>query len=326
MAALSERPLIPRLTPIMSLHPDIAAFLDLVADSGNPPFHTLSPKQARAAYEASSQMLDEPIANDATALSITCRDGHPLELRRYQGEESLSPTLLYFHGGGYLLGSLDSHDSLCQSIAQATGYTVLAVDYRLAPEHKFPTAFHDAEDAYCWLLKHGKEVGLDTSRIAVGGDSVGGTLATALCISARDNGWHLPRCQILLYPCTSAWQDSESHRRYAQGYLLEADTLQWMFGHYLNSDEERHDWRFAPLEAAELNNLPPAFIALAEHDPLVDEGIAYVNRLQQANVNTQLTVYPGMVHDFARLGSITPDATGQVRADIAKALQHHLVN
>lgn len=114
-------------------------------------------------------MLDEPISNAATSLSITCRDGHRIELRRYQGEESLSPALLYFHGGGYLLGSLDSHDSLCQSIAQASGYTVMAVDYRLAPEHKFPTAFNDAEDAYCWLLKHGEAMGIDTSRIAVGG-------------------------------------------------------------------------------------------------------------------------------------------------------------
>lgn len=326
MAALSERPLIPRFTTIMSLHPDIAAFLDLVADSGSPPFHSLSPQQARTAYEASSQMLDEPVSHNAETLSIKCRDGHQLELRRYQGKEAISPTLLYFHGGGYLLGSLDSHDTLCQSIAQMAGYTVLAVDYRLAPEHKFPTAFHDAEDAYCWLLEHGEGIGINTSCIAVGGDSVGGTLATALCMSARDNDWAPPRCQILLYPCTSAWQDSESHRRYAQGYLLEADTLQWMFSHYLNSSEERHDWRFAPLEAAELKNLPPAFIALAEHDPLVDEGISYVNRLQEANVDTQLTIYPGMVHDFARLGSITPDATGQVRADIAKALQHHLVN
>ncbi|WP_136068015.1 alpha/beta hydrolase [Modicisalibacter radicis] len=310
----------------MALHPDIAAFLELVADSGNPPLHTLTPQQARTAYETSSQMLDEPPSPGATTLSVTCRDGHRLELRRYQGTDILSPTLLYFHGGGYTLGSLDSHDTLCRAIARESGCTVLAVAYRLAPEHKFPTAFHDAQDAYLWLLQHGTEIDVDITRIAVGGDSVGGTLATALCLAARDNGWPPPRCQVLLYPCTSAWQDSESHRRYAQGHLLEGDTLQWMFGHYLNSDADRLDWRFAPLEASDLTKLPPAFIALADHDPLIDEGVAYANRLQADGVDTQLTIYPGMIHDFARLGGIVPEAAQQARRDIAQALRQYLFN
>lgn len=308
----------------MALHPDIAAFLELVANSGAPPLHTLTPQQARDYYAATSQVLDEPPSTEPSPLSITCRDGHRLDLRRYEGMEPQAPALLYFHGGGYTVGNLDSHDTLCRALAHESGCTVLSVDYRLAPEHKFPTAFHDAEDAYRWLMQHGNEIDIDTTRIAVGGDSVGGTLATALCLAARDHDWLPPRCQVLLYPCTSAQQDSESHRRFARGHLLEADTLQWMFGHYLNSDAERHDWRFAPLEADDLRKLPPAFIALADHDPLIDEGIAYANRLQSSGVDARLTIYPGMVHDFARLGGIVPDVARQVRKDVASALRQHL--
>jgi acetyl esterase len=233
--------------------------------------------------------------------------------------ESLLPALLYFHGGGYCVGSLDSHDSLCRAIAALTPCCVLSAAYRLAPEHPFPTAVEDALDAYQWLLANGLEYGIDTQHIAVGGDSAGGTLATVITIATRDSGGPQPVLQVLLYPCTSASQDTESHRRLARGYLLEAPTLQWMFNNYLTNEVNRKDWRFAPLEAPDLTGVAPAFIALAEYDPLVDEGTEYANKLKAAGVPTQLKVYPGMTHDFARLGNIVADGE-HVRRDIASAL------
>jgi acetyl esterase len=197
---------------------------------------------------------------------------------------------------------------------------VLNVGYRLAPEHPFPTAVHDAQDAYQWLLSNGPAHGIDSRRIAVGGDSAGGTLATGLTIAAREIGWPRPVFQTLLYPCTSAWQDTDSHRSLAKGYLLEAPTLQWMFSNYLTSERDRTDWRFAPLEASDLTGLAPAFIALAEYDPLMDEGIEYASRLKEAGVPIQLKIYEGMTHDFARLTNIVNDAS-KVREEVAQQLR-----
>lgn len=313
----------------MPLDSDLAAFLELVEagiDNGAQPLHQLSPARARVQYDNSTLALDAEgmdIAN-AQSIEIPCRDGSRIDARLYipaipAHDGSLLPALLYFHGGGYCVGGLDSHDSLCRALASLTPCCVLSVAYRLAPEHKFPTAVDDAQDAYRWLLSNGSTCGIDTRRIAVGGDSAGGTLATGLTITARDGEWPQPVLQVLLYPCTSAWQDTGSHSRLAQGYLLEAPTLQWMFSNYLRDAADRMDWRFAPLEAIDLGKLAPAFIALAEYDPLVDEGVAYADRLKAAGVPTQLKVYEGMTHDFARLGNIVNEAE-LVRRDMAQAL------
>jgi len=240
--------------------------------------------------------------------------------RLYRGAAGPSaPVLLFFHGGGYVLGGLDSHDSLCRDLAAQGRCAVLAVDYRRAPEYRFPTAFHDAEDALAWLRAHAPAHGLYAARLAVGGDSVGGTLAAALCLAERDAGRPQPVLQLLLYPCTAAWQDTASHQRLAHGHLLEADTLQWMFGHYLRSDADRADWRFAPLQADSLHGLAPACLALAEFDPLLDEGQAYATRLAEAGVPVDLRVYEGMVHDFGRLGAVTTEA-GRLRHELGAVL------
>ncbi|MDQ3187078.1 MAG: alpha/beta hydrolase [Pseudomonadota bacterium] len=314
----------------MPLDQDLAAFLELVEAgiaNGAQPLRELTPPNARAAYDASALALDSRgmEAVSVNSINIPCRDGDQINARFYApaSSEPLDgvslPALLYFHGGGYCVGSLDSHDSLCRALATLTPCCVLSVAYRLAPEHKFPTAVHDAQDAYQWLLSNGPAYGIDTQCIAVGGDSAGGTLATGLTIAARDTGWPQPVLQVLLYPCTSAWQNTRSHNRFAHGHLLEATTLQWMFNHYLRNSEDRMDWRFAPLETANLDGLAPAFLVLAEYDPLVDEGIAYANKLKASGVHTRLKVYGGMIHDFARLGNIVRDA-GVVREDIAHAL------
>lgn len=314
----------------MPLDVDLAAFLELVESnllSGEKSaMYTLTPQKARQEYDDSTLALDVPgpeIENIAT-VTIPCRDGHAIPARLYKpdrlnGMTEPWPVLLYFHGGGYCIGGLDSHDSLCRSLAAATPCCVLHVAYRLAPEYRFPIAVFDAQDAYRWVLAHGKVHGLDAARLAVGGDSAGGTLATGLAIAAREENWPQPVCQVLLYPCTSAWQDTASHQRLAEGYLLEAKTLQWMFNHYLRTDADRTDWRFAPLQTADLTQLAPAFLALAEFDPLIDEGVAYAERLQAAGVAVRTKIYSGMIHDFARLGNIV-DAAEQVRQDIAHEL------
>lgn len=304
----------------MPLHTDLEAFLDLANENGSPPMWTLTPPNARDAYNKSTHILDTPGAAVLVEdIPLQCTDGHHVLMRLYRSrnESSPQPAVLYFHGGGYVVGCLDSHDSLCRDLAHYSTCAVLAVDYRLAPEHKFPTAFNDAADALNWLKNHGSEHGLDPSRVIYSGDSVGGTLATALCIQAKKQGKTQPLLQLLLYPCTSAHQDLPSHTRYATGYLLEKRTLQWMLQHYLRSASDRMDWRFAPLEAENLSELAPAHIVLAEFDPLLDEGMAYAEKLRAAGVPTTLRVYDGMVHDFARLGNVV---------DEVQAFRHELAN
>ncbi|WON74757.1 alpha/beta hydrolase [Nitrosospira sp. Is2] len=312
----------------MPLDPDLAAFLELVdagIGNGARPLHEMPVSDARLQYDASTLALDSEGMEVASVSSICIRsrDGKEIDARLYvpavPSPGRLLPALLYFHGGGYCVGSLDSHDSLCRTLAALTPCCVLSVAYRLAPEHPFPTAVHDAQDAYQWLLANGPASGIDTQNIAVGGDSAGGTLATVITITLRDSGGPQPKLQVLLYPCTSASQDTESHRRLAGGYLLEAPTLQWMFSNYLANEADRKDWRFAPLETPDLTGVAPAFIALAEYDPLVDEGMKYADKLKAAGVTTQLRVYPGMTHDFARLGNIVAEGA-QVRRDIASML------
>ncbi len=313
----------------MPLHPDLDAFLDLMDTgfaSGRPLMHEMSIDHARAEYDRASQTIDQSgdEVGAIQSIEIPSRDQQVIAARLYIPKPVSTapeawPALLYFHGGGYCIGGLESHDSLCRAICQRAQSIVIAVDYRLAPEHKFPTAFHDAEDAYLWLALHAADFAIDPSRVAVGGDSAGGTLAATLAITAKQAGWQQPLLQILLYPCTSSQQDTPSHRALAEGYMLEAETLQWMFGNYLRSPQDRLDWRFAPLQAQDIADIAPAWIALAEFDLLRDEGIQYAEKLKQAGVTTTLKIYPSMIHDFARLGNIVPDAN-QLRDDIAQVL------
>jgi acetyl esterase len=308
----------------MPLHPDLEAFLELAnaPGAGRLRIDQMTVEQARAAYDRSTLALDPPGDDvEVRAIDVPVRDGSHVAARLYRGnpDGSPGPVLLFFHGGGYVLGGLDSHDSLCRSLALGAPCDVLAVDYRRAPERRFPTAFLDAEDALAWLRAHGAGDGLDVRRLAVGGDSVGGTLAAALCIAEREAARPQPVLQLLLYPCTAPRQDSASHERLAAGYLLERETLQWMFDQYLRSPGDRQDWRFAPLAADSLSGLAPAHVVLAEYDPLVDEGALYAERLAAAGVPVELKAYAGMVHDFARLGNVTEEAA-TLRRDLGQAL------
>ena len=215
--------------------------------------------------------------------------------------------LLYTHGGGFTIGSVATHDILCRELARLAGCMVVSLDYRLAPEHRFPTASNDAWDALQWLAANAERLGADPQRLAVGGDSAGGTLAAVNAILARDAGLPLA-LQLLIYPGCAAHQDTPSHTTFARGLVLEEPAISWFFGNYVQSRAEREDWRFAPLHAPDVDGVAPAWIGLAECDPLVDEGIAYADKLRLAGVQVDLDIYRGVTHEFIKMGRAIPEA------------------
>ena len=311
--------------PHALLTPTMRHVLDRIARARQLPMHALTPQQARQAYEMGSGMLD--IASHKLErvqdLQIPAHDGHALSARLYApvqaSAEHLLPVLLYFHGGGFTIGSVATHEALCRRLSHLAHCAVLSVDYRLAPEHKFPCAANDAWDALQWLAAQAASLGLDRQRIAVGGDSAGGTLAAVSAVQARDAGLPLV-LQLLFYPGCAAHQDAPSHQTFAQGFVLEESHISWFFNHYLNTPTEREDWRFAPLLAPDVEGVAPAWIGLAECDPLVDEGVMYADKLRAAGVAVDLEIYRGVVHEFIKMGRLIPEAL-QAHADAARALE-----
>ncbi|WP_303230737.1 alpha/beta hydrolase [Comamonas kerstersii] len=293
-----------------------------MARANRPHLHTLTPEQARAAYEAGAGVLE--IASKALPrvedIAIPARDGTQLHARLYAPSTAQPlPVLLYLHGGGFTIGSVATHDTLCRELAFQAGCAVVSLDYRLAPEHKFPTAINDAWDALQWLHQQGQTLGLDSSCMAVGGDSAGGTLAAACALLARDAGLPL-QLQLLIYPGTCAHQDTDSHLRYATGLVLEREGIHWFFNHYVRDAADREDWRFAPLLAPDVEGVAPAFFCLAELDPLVDEGVQYADMLRMADVPVELEIYKGVTHEFVKMGRAIAEAR-QAHADMAAALR-----
>ena len=294
--------------------------LDAIRRANRPPFYTLTPRDARLAYEAASEVLELPRLKLPRIEELEMRrgDGSSFRARLYAASGAVLPTLLYLHGGGFTIGNLETHDSLCRQLAARSGCGVVAIDYRLAPEHRFPAAVDDAWAALRWLSERAGSVGLDGSRLAVGGDSAGGTLAAVCAIHARDIGVGLA-LQVLITPGTAALQDSNSHRTFGFGYLLEAAGIDWFFDQYIDK-QDRNDWRFAPLEVEDVDGVAPALVVLAECDPLVDEGIAYADKLRAAGIAVQLELYRGVTHDFIKMGRAIPEAS-QAQAAIAQALK-----
>ena len=306
----------------MPLDPDLEGFLEL-AELGrltgkSQPMHSLTVQQARDEFEQTSQVLDPcpPGAIDVTELSIPTRDGQQMAARLYRRSEptsGLQPAILYFHGGGYVVGSLDSHDSICRRLAASGQQAVLAPAYRLAPQAPFPTAVDDATDAANWLAEHAAQLNIDNRKVSVAGDSVGATLATVLAISAAQQP-HLiqlrPKAQLLFYPVTDASRQRPSHQRYGEGFLLESDTLQWFYQHYSADVEQLKDWRISPLLTPDLEALAPAYVSLAEYDPLFDEGLAYAERLSATGTAVTLNIQHGLTHDFLRMSGISEAIPG----------------
>ncbi len=302
----------------------MAGVLERMARANQAPYYTLTPTEAKAAYEKGAGVLEvpKPQLERVEDFAIPARDGHPLPARLYAPSRAVLPVLLFFHGGGFTVGSIATHDTLCRVLSEKSGCAVVSVDYRLAPEHKFPTASNDAWDAVQFVAQSAAELALDGTRLALGGDSAGGTLAAVCAILARDAG--LPvALQMLFYPGTTAHQDTPSHRRFAEGPLLGEQLITWFFAQYLHSPAERDDWRFAPLNAEDVDGVAPAWIGLAECDPVVDEGIAYADKLRAAGVPVELEIYRGVIHEFVKMGRAIPEAL-QAQADAARALKEAL--
>ena len=297
------------------LTPAMAGLLDRIRRADRPPLHAMAPAAARAAYVAAAEVLKPPRAKLPRFEDLVIA-GRPARL--YAPAEGRLPAMLYLHGGGFVVGGLETHDSLCRQLALRSGGAVVALDYRLAPEHPFPAAVDDTWAALEWLAAHGGEIGVDASRLAIGGDSAGGTLAAVGAIHARDRGLTLA-LQLLITPGTTAHADTASHRLFAQGFLLDAAAIAWFFDHYI-PHAHRRDWRFAPLEADDLDGVAPACLLLAECDPLVDEGLAYGDRLRAAGVPVQLEIGRGMTHDFIKMGRVLKEA-GAFQQLAADALQ-----
>ena len=305
--------------PRALLTPAMRGVLERIARAGNPPMPSMTPEQARAFYGIGASVLDiQPHHLERVEdHHIPLREGTRIAARLYAPSRERLPLLVYFHGGGFVIGSIGTHDALCRTLAKRAHCAVLSVDYRLAPEHRFPTAVHDAWDALCWAAR--QDLGCDGARLAVGGDSAGGTLAAVCAILARDAGLPLA-LQLLFYPGCAAHQDTPSHTLYARGLVLEAPAIDWFFGHYVQGKSEREDWRFAPLLAPDVDDVAPAWIGLAELDPLVDEGIAYADKLRLSGVPVDLEIYRGVTHEFIKMGRALPEAR-QAHTDAARALR-----
>ena len=291
-----------------SLTPRMAGVLERIHRANRPSFDSLTPKQARIAYLAGAEILDLPRAPLERIENIEIpgpAGALPARVYASSGEVGL-PVLLYLHGGGFTIGGLETHDSLCRQLALRSGAAVVSLDYRLAPEQRFPAAVDDSWAALEWLGAHAASLGFDAQRLAVGGDSAGGTLAAASALHARDIGLDL-KLQLLVTPGTTAHADTPSHERFAEGYLLDRKVVAWFFKQYI-SEAERNDWRFAPLNADDHADVAPACLILAEADPLVDEGIEYADRLRASGVPVQLELYRGVTHDFIKMGRQVPEA------------------
>jgi len=302
----------------MALHPELEAFLDLADDnaaSGPLPFHESTAQQAREVFEQTTRQLawSLPDGVEWRDLAARSRDGQAVPLRLYLPRGHASgelPVMVYFHGGGYVVGSIDSHDGVCREFCARTPCAVLSVGYRRAPEHKFPTALHDCADAVAWLHENAQALGLDRQRVIFAGDSVGASLATTLATQAVHQPREVairPQLQMLCYPMTDASRRSVSVELFAEGYLLESETLEWFYTQYANTAQERQDWRFSPLLAPDLRGVAPALVVLAGFDPLLDEGREYAARLQEAGVDVELIEYAGLTHDLLRLRSVVGD-------------------
>jgi acetyl esterase len=291
------------------LTPTVREVLARIRRAKLPPFHTMTPPEAREAYRLGAEMLDLPRAALPRVEDLNVPGAaDPLSARLYAASSQHGlPLLLYLHGGGFVIGGIETHDSLCRQLALHSGGAVLSLDYRLAPEHRFPAAHEDTLAALRWLHAQGAAaLGCDRQRLAVGGDSAGGTLAAAAAIEARDGGLPLAM-QLLITPGTAAQGGFASRATFANGFLLEAQGIDWFFDHAIDR-AQRNDWRFSPLQAEDLSGVAPACLIVAECDPLADENVAYADRLRAAGVPLQFDLVRGVTHDFIKMGRVLKEA------------------
>jgi acetyl esterase len=312
----------------MAIDPDAQLVLDMIRLAGRPPFETLTPDEARQAYRNSRAVL-QPTPQAVAQVSNLTAPGPAgdIPLRSYRGAGTDStetlPVLVYYHGGGWLLGDLESHDVVCRHFANAARCQVVSVDYRMAPEDKFPAPVDDCAAATRFVVEQAEMLGVDPTRVAVGGDSAGGNLAAVMALMARDGDLPPLVFQLLVYPVTDLGMTFESYRRVTQGVPLTARTMDWFIDHYLNGPKERADWRASPLRAADLSGVAPALVLTASYDPLCDEGVAYAERLEREGVRVIHLHFSDQLHGFVGQGRIIRAGTmalDMMAAALKKAL------
>ncbi|MBA2546371.1 MAG: alpha/beta hydrolase [Solirubrobacterales bacterium] len=307
------------MTTRSALRAEIGAFLDRLSAEGVLPLAELDVATARSEMRRSSLELWGEVEPVAEVAELTFPTGNGVEVRSYRpGPERRLPALVYFHGGGWVVGGIETHDGLCRSLANAAQCAVFSVGYRLAPEHQFPAAANDADAAAAWIHASADELGIDTARMSVAGDSAGGNLAAVTARRLARRGVRLAS-QILVYPVTDGRTDTASYEANTDGpYLTRAD-MHWYLGHYASDVSDLRDPDLAPLRAEDLSGLPPAYVATAELDPLRDDGTAYAGRLRAAGVSVRLEDWPGTIHGFLLMRAVTP-AADELIASIVRFL------
>lgn len=302
----------------MPLDPQARRVLDVLTAVAAPDPWTVDPAAFRAQVRQMRVAAPEAPVGGVADREIPGPGGTALPVRIYtplDREAGALPVLAFFHGGGFVIGDLDSHDATCRSLANAARCAVVSVDYRLAPEAKFPAAAEDCFAATCWIAENAASLGVDAGRIAVGGDSAGGNLAAVTALLARDRGGPRLAHQLLVYPVIDCAFDTRSYLENAEGYFLTREMMRWFWHHYLEKPEQAADPYASPIRASTLSGVAPATVITAEYDPLRDEGEAYASRLAADGVRASLTRYGGMIHGFLGMGS----AIDQARAAMAQA-------
>ncbi|WP_342643774.1 alpha/beta hydrolase [Rhodoligotrophos ferricapiens] len=311
----------------MTLDPGAAAVLELIKSSGRPGYEVMSPNEAREAYNASRRAsVEAPQEVERVETLEATRPNGSIPMRHYRplgSGDTVLPLLVYFHGGGWVLGNLDSHDGLCRQLAHQAGCAVISVDYRLAPEHKFPAAVEDAAAATDWIFAHAAKLKADPGRVALGGDSAGGNLAIVTALQRVMTGASPVRALFLIYPATDFSFETPSQAEFAEGHLLTRANQEWFHKHYLRSDADRTDWRASPLRAPDLAGLPYTIVLTASHDPLRDEGEAFARRLIEAGVTVTVKRAAGQIHGFLPMEKLIPAAKG-VTCELADLLSFAL--
>ena len=295
----------------MSLDPQVQAVLDKIRAAGSPEYWQMSPEGARDWHNRKAGILDvkpEPVWKVADLAIPGPAAEIPVRVYTPRETAQLLPVLVWLHGGGHVVGCLDSYDALCRQLALQAECIVVSVEYRLAPEHKFPAAPEDCYAATLWVAENAAAIGVDARRLAVGGDSAGGNLAAAVSLMARDRKKPAIAFQMLIYPVTDHSYDTASYRDNADGYLLTKDSMVWFWDHYLRAAGDGAEPYASPLRAQDLKGLPPAMVVTTEFDPLRDEGEAYANRLKQAGVPVKLKRYDGLIHGFFMMTGFFPQA------------------
>lgn len=313
------------------LDPQAQALMQLMVERGVPPVNTLSPVEARESYR-SRRSFTQPDAPEVFKVEdqVMAYNGVKVPVRIYHPHaaqtQKILPGLVYVHGGGWTIGDLDTHDVLCRSLCLQADVVVVSVDYRMGPEHKFPAAYDDTVAAFHWTVANADKLGIDPTRIAIGGDSAGGNLSAAACLGLRDDtsAKVKPAFQLLIYPATIMWPDTASYHANGKGYMLTKESIAYYTENYLRDREDAKNWRASPQLATSHANLPPAFVMTAGFDPLRDEGLMYADALSKSGVPSQYICFERQIHGFITMGRVMQEANTAVSlcAQVLRAQLH----